>query len=85
MTALDDFVFQAFDVVAFHYLVKPFDAGKFSEVLKNAVKELQDRIKLENAGRKRKMPGLMITAGGEHFPLILRRDYKSQRIGDKNA
>lgn len=85
VTALSDFVFQAFDVGAFHYLVKPFDDGKFSEVLKNAVKELQDRIKLENAGRKRKMPGLMITAGGEHFPLILRRDYKSQRIGDKNA
>ena len=25
VTALDDFVFQAFDVGAFHYLVKPFD------------------------------------------------------------
>ena len=37
VTALDDYVFQAFDVGAFHYLVKPFDDRKFAEVLQNAV------------------------------------------------
>ncbi|MDE6212725.1 MAG: LytTR family DNA-binding domain-containing protein [Lachnospiraceae bacterium] len=66
VTALDDFVFQAFDVGAFHYLVKPFDDGKFAEVLLGAVKHFEDRKKLENAGRKREKPSLMITTGGEH-------------------
>ena len=71
VTALDDFVFQAFDVGAFHYLVKPFDDGKFAEVLQNAVKQSEDRKKLENAGRKGEMPSLMITTGGEHITVNL--------------
>lgn len=32
MTARSDFVFQAFNVGAFRYLVKPFDDEKFAEV-----------------------------------------------------
>ncbi len=71
VTALDDFVFQAFDVGAFHYLVKPFDDRKFAEVLQNAVKQSEDRKKLESAGRKGEMPSLMITAGGEHITVNL--------------
>ncbi len=66
VTALDDFVFQAFDVGAFHYLVKPFDDEKFAEVLFSAVKQFEDRKKLEDAGRKREKPSLLITTGGEH-------------------
>lgn len=58
VTALDDFVFQAFDVGAFHYLVKPFDDRKFAEVLQNAIEWSEDRRKLENAGRKGEMPNL---------------------------
>ena len=71
VTALDEFVFQAFDVGAFHYLVKPFDDGKFAEVLQNAVKQFEDRKKLERAGRKREKPSLMITTGGEHITVDL--------------
>ena len=71
VTALDDFVFQAFDVGAFHYLVKPFDDRKFTEVLHNAVKQFEDRKKLEDAGRKREKPSLMITTGGEHITVNL--------------
>ena len=71
ITALDDFVFQAFDVGAFHYLVKPFDDGKFAEVLLSAVKQFEDRKKLEDAGRKREKPSLMITTGGEHITVNL--------------
>lgn len=36
VTALEEFVFQAFDVGAFHYLVKPFHEKKFAEVLMRA-------------------------------------------------
>ncbi len=71
VTALDDFVFQAFDVGAFHYLVKPFDDRKFAEVLQNAVKQSEEKKKLESAGRKGEMPSLMITAGGEHITVNL--------------
>ncbi len=71
VTALDDFVFQAFDVGAFHYLVKPFDDGKFAEVMQNAVNQFEDRKKLEGAGRKREMPSLMIKTGGKHIIINL--------------
>ncbi|MDE7179207.1 MAG: LytTR family DNA-binding domain-containing protein [Lachnospiraceae bacterium] len=71
VTALDDFVFQAFDVGAFHYLVKPFEDGKFAEVLLNAVEQSEDRKKQERAGRKREQPSLMITTGGEHVSVNL--------------
>ena len=71
VTALDDFVFQAFDAGAFHYLVKPFDDRKFAEVLQNAVNQYEDRKNLEDAGRKREMPSLIITAGGKHITVHL--------------
>ena len=71
VTALDDFVFQAFDVGAFHYLVKPFDDGKFAEVLRNAVEQSEDRKKPEDAGRKGEIPSLIITTGGEHITIHL--------------
>lgn len=37
VTALEEYVFQSFDVGAFHYLVKPFTDEKFAAVLQNAV------------------------------------------------
>ena len=39
VTAIEEYVFQAFDVGAFHYLVKPFEQEKFAEVLRNAIKQ----------------------------------------------
>lgn len=71
VTALSDFVFQAFDVGAFHYLVKPFDDGKFAEVLQNAVRQLEDRERMLDYGNKRETPSLMITTGGEHITVNL--------------
>lgn len=43
ITAIEDYVFEAFDVGAFHYLVKPFSDTKFEEVLKRAVEEVRDK------------------------------------------
>ena len=37
VTALEEYVFEAFDVKAFHYLVKPFSDEKFYTVLQKAV------------------------------------------------
>ena len=32
VTAMREYVFEAFDVAAFHYLLKPIDEKKFTEV-----------------------------------------------------
>lgn len=40
-------VFQAFDVAAFHYLLKPIEPEKFEEVLTRAVEEIKKRKKDE--------------------------------------
>lgn len=42
VTALSEYVYDAFDVGAFHYLVKPFTAEKLSEVLKKAVEAFEE-------------------------------------------
>ncbi|WP_406543535.1 LytR/AlgR family response regulator transcription factor [Clostridium ljungdahlii] len=39
VTGFDRYVYDAFDVHAFHYLLKPIDNSKFIEVFKNAVLE----------------------------------------------
>lgn len=36
VTALEEYVYRAFDVGAFHYLLKPIDPAKFYEVLRKA-------------------------------------------------
>ena len=41
VTAVEEYVFQAFDVAAFHYLVKPFSDEKFEEVVKCAVRSIE--------------------------------------------
>lgn len=63
VTAIEDYVFQAFDVGAFHYLVKPYTDEKLAEVLHSAAEQLSDR----NNETKKEMPRLMITAGGRHI------------------
>lgn len=68
VTALEDFVFQAFDVGAFHYLVKPFDDNKFAEVLGNAIKEYKDR-KTDHPDQGKQ--SLMIMTGGKHITVNL--------------
>ena len=35
VTAIEEYVFEAFDVGAFHYLVKPFSEEKFSLQIKS--------------------------------------------------
>ena len=66
VTALEDYVFQAFDVGAFHYLVKPFTEEKFAAVLKRALEQCQEFQKLE-ALSGNGLPGFMVTAKGAHI------------------
>lgn len=68
VTVAEDYVFQSFDVGAFHYLVKPFDDEKFAEVLQNAVRQFQER-ELESINTKKEMPRLMVNIKGEHITI----------------
>ncbi len=64
VTAIEDYVFQAFDVDAFHYLVKPISDEKFSKVLQKAAERLE---KTEAEKEKQKTPSLFITTCGTHI------------------
>lgn len=68
VSALEEFVFQAFDVGAFHYLVKPFDDRKFAQVLSRAVSQYEENSRQKAARDEEKSaPSIMITKGGEHI------------------
>jgi len=58
LTALEEYVFQAFDVEAFHYLLKPFKKEKFFRVMELAVKKAEDGLS-ENRGQR----SIVIKAG----------------------
>lgn len=63
VTALKEYVFEAFDVGAFHYLVKPFDDEKFREVLLRAVEQYW-QINVLVQQRKAEERYILIKAGG---------------------
>ena len=63
VTAVEEYVFQAFDVGAFHYIVKPIDDAKFADVLCRAVDELNLQRKSVKEAEERY---LMINSGGMH-------------------
>lgn len=70
VTVTEDYVFQSFDVGAFHYLVKPFAEEKLAEVLHNAVRQFKER-QMERAGIKKEKPGLLVNTKGQHITIAL--------------
>lgn len=67
VTAIEEYVFQAFDVGAFHFLLKPFDNEKLREVLINAVAQLNDRANLsEEEGENY----IMVKSDGGHVKVM---------------
>lgn len=52
VTAMSEYVYEAFDVDALHYLIKPFSEEKLQEVLDKALQQLQSLIKIKEAYRK---------------------------------
>ena len=66
VTAIEEYVYQAFDVGALHYIVKPINDEKFNEVLKRAI---------ENCSRQKSKEcennHLMINNGGVHTKVML--------------
>lgn len=45
ITGFKDYVFDAFDVNAFHYILKPVDESKFKEILSSAIKAISKKDK----------------------------------------
>ncbi len=62
VTGIKEQVFQAFDVGAFHYLMKPVDEEKLKDVLNRAAKEVEKRagmsrfLLIKAAGKYRRIP-----------------------------
>ena len=68
VTAVEEYVFQAFDVGAFHYIVKPIDDTKFADVLHRAVAELNSKVvEVKEAEEKY----VLINNSGVHTKVIL--------------
>ena len=62
VTAVEEYVFQAFDVAAFHYLVKPFSDEKFEEVVKRAVRSIEKYSENQSDDKY-----TMVQSGGSHI------------------
>ena len=67
VTAVEEYVFQAFDVGAFHYIVKPIDDVKFVDVLHRAVDEWNSQNSNTKESEERY---LIINSGGVHTKVI---------------
>ncbi len=65
VTAIEDCVFEAFDVDALHYLVKPFSDEKLREVLQKAIRHQRELASMRREGQEE--PSMVVTAGGEHM------------------
>ena len=68
VTAVEEYVFQAFDVDAFHYIVKPIDDEKFKDVLLRAVEELRSK---DREVREPEASYVMINNGGVHTKVMI--------------
>ncbi len=68
VTAVEEYVFQAFDVGAFHYIVKPIDDVKFKDVLHRVVAEWTSK---KAAKKEPEEKYLMINNGGVHIKVTI--------------
>ena len=66
VTVTEDYVFQSFDVGAFHYLIKPLEEENFEEVLQKAVRQVRERDS-EDAGTGKERQSLIVTSKGQHI------------------
>jgi len=74
ITALEEYVFQAFDVGAFHYLVKPFSDERFYDILDKAVEEYEENERKGRADQKdadRESRYMVVKTKGSRIKVIL--------------
>lgn len=66
VTAAEEYVFQAFDVEAFHYLVKPFSDEKFAEVLQRAINHVEGQKNKKVPDATAQPRTVLIRTGGRY-------------------
>lgn len=76
VTALEEYVFKAFDVGAFQYIVKPFEAEKLIEIATRAVKSV--RAQEQNTTVVKQEPSesvrtIVVKSGGANLRIELER------------
>jgi len=76
ITGLREYVFEAFDVAAFHYLLKPIVESKFVEVFCRAKRELEKR-------KKQRQEPLFIKTGKRSIKLEKRNILYVESMGKK--
>lgn len=78
ITGIREYVFEAFDVAAFHYLLKPIEETKFLEVFHRAKRELERR-------KKQQREPVFIKTRNRSFTLekdsILYIDSRAKKVG----
>ncbi|MBD5485799.1 MAG: response regulator transcription factor [Lachnospiraceae bacterium] len=67
VTALSEYVYEAFDVGAFHYLVKPFSDDKLKEVLDKALRQYEKQQEI--AALRRTDDSIRTEADGTNGPM----------------
>lgn len=70
VTALEEYVFKAFDVGAFNYLLKPLDKVKLLEVLNKAVLHVKNMEKTSKASNKKERT-MLIHSNGMHTNIVI--------------
>ena len=73
VTAFKEYVFEGYDVGAFHYLLKPVDEHKFAEVMQRAMWQLE---------REKEEMSLLIKADGSYMEVL---DKKYFVCGERGA
>lgn len=76
VTGAREYVFEAFDVAAFHYLLKPLEEKKLIEVFDRAVKEAEKRKEREQAQLVLKTGGRSVTLKPDRILYIENRGRK---------
>lgn len=79
VTAMSEYVYEAFDVNAFHYLVKPFPEKKLREVLEKALQKLQNMSEMKEEDQKTEehphqsetLPAILVKRGGLSTKIFL--------------
>lgn len=73
VTGMEEYVFKAFDVGAFHYLIKPFTDEKFAGVLRRAVEQCRRTESFLNECHSRQEEkNIMVKSGGTHIKVLLK-------------
>ena len=74
VTAIEEQVFNAFDVGAFQYIVKPFDRNRIKEIIKKAIEQVEEKDYIEKTVREKeseKVRSIMVKSGGVNTKVII--------------